>query len=259
MSVDWGDGSYEQTARDLVEAAHHVVSLAEVVAGERVLDLGCGTGNAALELARRGAQVTAVDPAERLLEVTRSRAEAEGLALVCALGDGAAVDVADDYFDAVVAVFSVIFAPDASATAREMMRVVRPGGRVLVASWVPSGAFFDAVQVLYAGQPKPAPSPWGTVAGIDGLFAPFGVEPVVTEASLPFEAASVDAYVTSLEAHHPSWLAARRARGEDWPAVREAVVETFAAHNESVSAFRVTSRYLVTRVEVDVAGAGPGR
>ena len=76
MGVDWGLGRYEETAAALEPVAGIVVDHADVKPGERALDLGCGTGNAAMALARAGAIVTAVDPAARLLEVTRSRAAA---------------------------------------------------------------------------------------------------------------------------------------------------------------------------------------
>src|SRR5688500_11727609 len=100
--VDWGQGEYESVAEGLVPAAEAAVARLAPRPGERVLDVGCGTGNAALAVARAGADVVGVDPAPRLLEVTRSRAAADGLAVELVEGDAVALPFDDDAFDAAV-------------------------------------------------------------------------------------------------------------------------------------------------------------
>ena len=107
---DWGIGRYERFAPDLEPAAEHVVELAGLHPGERVLDLGCGTGNAALLAARAGAAVTGIDPASRLLEIARERLAADGLDGSFVVGDAQALPFRDGEFDAVLSVFGVIFA-----------------------------------------------------------------------------------------------------------------------------------------------------
>src|SRR4051794_13197189 len=128
---DWGLGRYEDTAGRLEPAARAVVERIAPAAGEAVVDVGCGTGNAALLAAERGARVTGIDPAPRLLEVARQAAAARGLDATFALGHAAALPLADGDADAVVSVFGVIFAPDPRAAAAEMARVTAPGGRIV--------------------------------------------------------------------------------------------------------------------------------
>ena len=150
--IDWGDGSYEHTAATLVAASERVADRAAIRAGTRVLDLGSGTGNAALAAARRGGSVVAVEPAQRLLDVARDRAAAENLALTCLRGDASAIPASDGAFDVVLSVFAVIFAPDAEQAASEMVRVLRPGGRIVMTSWTNEGAVAEAGRIVRIGR-----------------------------------------------------------------------------------------------------------
>src|SRR4051794_12208561 len=97
--IDWSVGEYESTAAELAPAAEHVVRLAAPQPEERVVDVGCGTGNASLAVARAGARVTGVDPAARLLEVARSSAAAEGLDAEFVAGDAQALPFEAGAFD----------------------------------------------------------------------------------------------------------------------------------------------------------------
>jgi ubiquinone/menaquinone biosynthesis C-methylase UbiE len=121
-AIDWGAGHYETTAVQLAPAAAVAVQRASLRPGERVLDLGCGTGNAALLAVRADATVTGVDPAARLLAVARDRAAAEGAQVDFTPGDAASIPLAEASVDAIVSVFAVIFAPDPGAAAAEMCR-----------------------------------------------------------------------------------------------------------------------------------------
>jgi len=111
--LDWGIGKYEAAALELEPAARHVVRAANLAPGEHVLDVACGTGNAALLAARAGAVVTGLDGAERLIEVARSRAAAEGLEASFVVGDAQELKFDDGSFDVALSVFGVIFAFDA--------------------------------------------------------------------------------------------------------------------------------------------------
>ena len=114
---DWSVGRYEETAARLLPVAERLVEQAALRAGECVVDVGCGTGNAALLAARRGARVIGVDPARRLLEVARRRAGAEALDISFLEGEAATLPLGDESADVVLSVFAVIFAPDAEAAA----------------------------------------------------------------------------------------------------------------------------------------------
>src|ERR671930_795218 len=144
-TVDWGLGRYEDTAARLEPAARVVVERAAPAPGEHVVDVGCGTGNAALLAAERGARVTGVDPAARLLEVARQEAAARRLDATFATGTAAELPLADGVADVALSVFGVIFAPDPRAAATELARVTAPGGRIVVSAWIPSGPIHEAV------------------------------------------------------------------------------------------------------------------
>ncbi len=129
--VDWGAGTYEKTAAELEPVALAVVTQARISPAEVVVDVACGTGNAALLAAARGAQVVGVDGATRLLEVVRARAQATDLAIDFRHGDLHALPIDDDAVDVVLSIFGVIFAKEPLQALREVARVLHPGGRAL--------------------------------------------------------------------------------------------------------------------------------
>ncbi|MGH9262651.1 MAG: class I SAM-dependent methyltransferase, partial [Acidimicrobiales bacterium] len=120
---------------------------ARVGPGQRVLDVACGNGNAALAAARRFCQVVGVDYGPALLERARWRAEAEGLEATFQEGDAEALPFPDDAFDVVLSTCGAMFAPDQERTASELLRVCRPGGRIGMVNWTPDsyvGELFQA-------------------------------------------------------------------------------------------------------------------
>ena len=247
--TDWGAGAYEVTAERLEPAAQVAVDALGIASGERVIDVGCGTGNAALLAARLGASVLGVDPAERLLAVARERAAAEGVDAAFAAGEGAAIPAPDGSFDAAVSVFGVIFA-DADAAAGELLRVVRRGGRIVITTWTdegPNPRIMALVREAFGNPPQP--SRWSDPEVVRGLFAPHAVS--VDFGEIAFGAPSAEAYVEEHVAHHPMWLAMRPALEErgKWDDVVAGATEIFADANEDPAAFRTTSRYRVVRVD----------
>jgi 2-polyprenyl-3-methyl-5-hydroxy-6-metoxy-1,4-benzoquinol methylase len=139
MELDWADGNYSLTAKELEPIAEIVVGRAGVESGQRVLDIGCGTGNAALAAARRGALATGVDQARGLLEVARSRARDADLEVEFMEGDAGDLRIAHGQFDVALSVFGVIFASDAGPAAQGMIEAVRPGGVIVFTTWLPEG------------------------------------------------------------------------------------------------------------------------
>ncbi|MFC7690668.1 class I SAM-dependent methyltransferase [Paeniroseomonas aquatica] len=143
-------------------------------AGERVLDVAAGNGNATLAAARRFAEVTSTDYVPALLENGRARAQAERLPVTFRVADAEALPFGDASFDVVLSTYGVMFTPDQAAAAREMLRVCRPGGRIGLANWTPEGFIGQLFRVIGRHLPPPpgAPSPalWGTREGLAALF-----------------------------------------------------------------------------------------
>lgn len=255
--MDWSDGAYEHTATVLEPATRALLDVAQVQPGMRVLDVGCGTGNAALEAARRGALVSAIDPAARLIEVTRERARGEGLTVDAQLGEGATLPFADASFDRLLSVFAVIFAPDPPSAAREMRRVTRQGGSIVLSAWLAEGALFEAGRLLWSAVPAPpdaartAPPAWGQPEFVQGLFP--GARLVSHEHALAFEDASAGAWFEEQEAHHPMWRGVRKMLAKlpgAWDRVRDDTVALLERQNEATTGFRVTSKYRIHQISL---------
>src|SRR5689334_11319600 len=146
----------------------------DIAAGERVLDVAAGNGNASLAAARRGAEVTATDYVDALLDGTRARAASEGLAIKTREADAEALPCADASYDVVLSTFGVMFTPNPQRSSAELLRVCRPGGRIGLASWTPTGFIGQMFKIVGRYVPPPAgvasPLAWGTVERLDELF-----------------------------------------------------------------------------------------
>jgi SAM-dependent methyltransferase len=255
--IDWGVGHYETTAEQLLPVARKVVDWARPAPGENVVDVGCGTGNGALLAAERGAHVTGVDPAERLLEVARVEAAARGLEATFVKGDAASIPLDDGAAHLVLSVFGVIFAPDAEAAAGELARVTAEDGRIVLSAWIPEGAISASVrearQTISAAlgtPPGPPPFPWHEQDALDGLFGPHGFEVSLREEKQAFGGPSLEDYIYGEFQNHPMWVAGRAVlepRGEVEPLL-ERTMAIFAAANEADEGFRVTSRYVIATI-----------
>jgi SAM-dependent methyltransferase len=252
--MDWSIGNYERTAEQLMPAAEALVETTAPRSGEHVVDVGCGTGNAALLAAARGARVTGVDPAARLLEVARGRAAAAGLDAEFVAGEGASIPVGDGEADAVVSVFGVIFAPDPAAALTEMARVCAPEGRIVLSGWIPDGAISrmarisrDAVARALGTLPTGAPFPWHERDALAEVLEPHGFTLTSEERSISFSGDSPEQYLDA-ESEHPLAVAARTVlepRGEGLE-LRARMLEVLEEGNEDPRGFRVTSRYVIT-------------
>jgi SAM-dependent methyltransferase len=260
QAPDWGAGRYEVTAEQLLPAARAIVDRAAPAEGERVVDVGTGTGNAALLAAERGARVIGVDPAPRLLAVARERAAAAGLDAEFALGDGANLPLPDGEADLTLSVFGVIFAGDPAAAAAEMARVTAPGGRIVIGAWIPEGAIRasitvarDAVLHALGAPPAPPQFAWHDSDALLALFGPVGFGRVqIVEDRLAFTAASAAAHVDGDAENHPLSVVGRallERRGE-YQAVRDRMVAILDAANEDPGSFRITSRYVIATLTV---------
>jgi SAM-dependent methyltransferase len=254
LTVDWALGSFEKSASEIRPASERVVDQLAPEAGDDVLDLGCGTGNAALIAAARGARVTGVDPAGRLLEIARRDAAAAGLDVTFATGDAASIPLPDDSVDAVVSVFAVIFAPDPVAAAAEMVRVLRPGGRIVLSAWRRDGALAAQADLRLTlleragGAPPAGPLfAWHDRDALAELLSPHGCTVTATEHTLAFTSSSPAAFADHELADHPMWVESRDLlqRAGLWEQARRDLTRAFDELNEDPDAFRITGRYVV--------------
>lgn len=170
----WGSGDYAAVAATINLVSENLCEAADISGGERVLDVACGSGNAAIAAARRFADVTGLDYVPQLVDQARTIARALRLPVAFIDGDAEALPFATAEFDAVLSVFGVMFAPDEAKSAAELRRVCRPGGRIALASWTPEGFIGEMFKIVGSHvRPAPgAPSPlrWGAVAGLAELF-----------------------------------------------------------------------------------------
>jgi ubiquinone/menaquinone biosynthesis C-methylase UbiE len=148
-------------APNLLPAIARLVNAAGVDPGDRVLDVGCGTGNAALTARRSGADVVGLDLSPRMLDLAREGATLAGYRdLQWVEGDAEGLPFGDGAFDAVISNFGHVFAPDSPAAGRELCRVARPGGRVAFTAWSPDGVVGDLTEVLVDHVADPPSDPW---------------------------------------------------------------------------------------------------
>lgn len=170
----WASGDFAVIASRIVLVSELLADNADLRAGWRVLDVASGNGNATLAAARSGTSAVGVDYVPELIEDGRERAMAEGLDVDMQLGDAESLPFADASFDAVLSVFGAMFAPDHRRTAAEILRVVRPGGTVGLASWTPDGFIGEMFRVITSHVPGPAgvqsPLLWGTEAHLVDIF-----------------------------------------------------------------------------------------
>jgi ubiquinone/menaquinone biosynthesis C-methylase UbiE len=176
QQATWASGDFGVIGTTLQIVGESLCEAADVCAGERVLDVAAGNGNATLAAARRFADVTSTDYVPHLLEQGRQRAAAERLPVTFEVADAEALPYDDETFDAVLSTFGAMFAPDQRRTASELLRVVRPGGRIGLASWTPDGFLGDLFRTMAPFAPPPAgiasPMRWGTETALVEWFGP---------------------------------------------------------------------------------------
>ena len=180
----WEKGDFTRIAESMRESGEALVMTLGITDGLEVLDLGCGDGTTALPAAKLGANVLGVDIASNLVEAGNERARSLGLANV-SFQEGDATDLSeldDDSFDLVVSIFGAMFAPSPADVAKEVVRVTRPGGRIVMGNWIPGDPTLVAqiLRISSAYSPPPpegfvSPMTWGVEADVIERFTGAGV------------------------------------------------------------------------------------
>jgi SAM-dependent methyltransferase len=173
QSVVWGTGPYQRITETLEDIHELMIERVPPRADRRWLDLACGTGAVAERAAAFGAPVTGIDLAPALIDVARERARERDLEIDYRVGDCEELDVADGSFDVVSSALGVMFAPDHEAVARELARVTRGGGQLVLACWTPTSGIADLFGLMapfMPSRPPSSPFDWGDEAIVRDLL-----------------------------------------------------------------------------------------
>jgi SAM-dependent methyltransferase len=245
----WSSGDYAVIGTTLQLMGEWLCEAVDVSAGWKVLDVAAGNGNAALAAARRGCEVVATDYVEGLLDRARLRADADGLTLATKVADAEDLPFEDGIFDAVLSTVGVMFTPDPRRAARQLVRVVRPGGRIGLANWTPEGFVGQMFRIIGQHVPPPAgvPSPlqWGTEAGVEALLGgECNLE--VSRRSFTFRYRSAPDYFETFGAFYGPIVKALAALDETGRAsLRDQLVALAELHNRNENdALSIDSEYL---------------
>ncbi len=181
----WEKGDFTRIADTMRESGEDVVRLAGITPDMKVLDLGCGDGTTAIPAAKLGAQVLGVDIASHLVAAGNRRAAQAGLAATCRIQEGDACDLGgleNKTFDRVISIFGAMFAPKPFDVAREMVRVTRPGGRIVMGNWIPNDPTLVAqlLKISTSYSPPPpegfvSPMTWGVASNVIERFGAAGI------------------------------------------------------------------------------------
>jgi ubiquinone/menaquinone biosynthesis C-methylase UbiE len=260
VALDWGSvGRYEDVAVALEPIARAVVDRADIAPGERVLDIGSGTGNAALLAAERGGRVIGIDTSPRLINIARKRAEAKALKVDFEVCDAARLPFEDGAFDIILDALSLAFIGDRAGVLAELARVTAPGGRIVWSAWLPNGANFEAVKARglaaqelgraaskYAASGLPS-SEWHDAEALRPLFAAHGFTIGIEQNKLRYTAPSARDFYLGMAAAHPALIV-----GDDFfrahnmlDSVNARAIAIFEDMNEEPPGFAVSPGYIV--------------
>ena len=183
----WEQGDFTRIAATMRASGEALVRKAGIAPGMKVLDLGCGDGTTAIPAAQLGAEVLGVDIARNLVAAAAARARQAGVADRCQFLEGDASDLAgieSRSFDRVISIFGAMFAPRPFDVAREMVRVTRPGGRIVMGNWIPNDPTLVAqiLKISAAHAPPPpagfvSPMTWGVESHVHDRFGQAGIPP----------------------------------------------------------------------------------
>jgi len=252
----WAAGDYPALSEEIAGVGELLVERVAVTAGMRVLDVASGTGNAALPAARRGADVTALDLVSELLEAGEAKAARAGVEIEWVEGDAEALPFADGLFDRVVSTFGHMFAPRHQLTADEMVRVARPGGAVVTATWTPEGVAGRVIAAAGSFMPPPPdyaspPVLWGVEDHVREQFggAATGFEFERHVSRISWE--SLDSFADFFMDAFGPVVTARAMLGERFEDLRAQIVAIWREANEADDgSFVLPQEYLLSVVRL---------
>jgi len=235
----WASGDYGAVAERIDDAPpRDLLAHAAIAPGQTVIDVAAGTGNIAVRAAAAGAQVVGLDLTPELFEAARERAAALDVTVDWVAGDAEDLPFEDASFDRVLSAFGVQFAPRHEIAARELARVTRPGGRIVLVNWTPDSQIGELLRIVGGYMPAPpsyasSPPLWGNEGHVSRLFADTGVELEFAHGHNPWRFESPDAFVAFMETHYGPLVKAReRLTGEGvWEDCRAEIVAMIERRN----------------------------
>ncbi|MEV6494481.1 methyltransferase domain-containing protein [Actinoplanes sp. NPDC051633] len=245
----WASGDYGAVATVIHVTAENLVQAADLSAGDRVLDIATGTGNAALAAARCLCEVTAVDYVPELMDRAKERAAAERLTIKFRQADAEDLPCDDGEYDAVISVFGIMFAPDQEAAARQLLRVVRPGGTIALANWTPDGFIGQVFKTIGRHVPPPAgvrpPPLWGDETRVRELLGDHVTDLRLTPRDFVFRFPAPAAWADYFKVNYGPTLKAFEALGENGKALYDDLVELAERFNVATDGTaKIPSRYV---------------
>lgn len=199
LNASWSCADYSRIGVTLQITGEELAEAVDFAPGSRILDVAAGNGNVSLALARRFCRVLSTDYVQPLLDKGKERADAEELEIEFQVADAQDLPFGDAEFDGVVSTFGVMFAPDQPQSAKELIRVCRPGGKIALASWTPSslvGRLCSTIGSHMSAAPGfKAPANWGREEWIQEHLAPFASEMEITFKSYNFRYLSPQHYL----------------------------------------------------------------
>lgn len=235
----WSTGDFAKIGVSGQIVQEQLCEAVDVMPGRRLLDVACGAGNGAIAAARRHCEAVGLDYVPALLERARERAAVEGYGIEFVEGDAQALPFEDASFDYVISSFGAMFAPNQEKTAAEMLRVCRPGGKIGMANWTPTGLVgggFFKVNAEHAPPPPGVPPPvlWGTEERLRELFGDGVSELTVNNQYLTFRYPSPEAWLAFFREYFgPMMMAFARVGDDGAPALERDLLDVMRKANRA--------------------------
>ncbi len=250
----WSSGDYPSAMHVIASVGPRAVEAAGVRGGDVVLDVACGNGNATIPAAKTGARVTGIDLTPSLLEAGRAAAAEAGADIEWIEADAQQLPFDAASFDVVLSVFGCMFVPDQRTEAEEIARVLKPGGRMVVAAWTPEGNVGKMFITTMKHRPPPPegfqpPILWGNEDHVRSLFEGTGVELDIERTTVDFESDSVDEHLAEVERDLPPVVAAKAMLEPEgrWEALRADLLALYNEANLAGDGYRSTNEYLLIK------------
>lgn len=246
----WGAGDYARIGVTLQIVGEQLCEAMDLRAGQSVLDVAGGNGNASLAAARRFCKVVSTDYVDALLAKSAKRAEVEGLAIDYQTADAENLPFADNAFDNVISTYGVMFTPNQVQSASELRRVCKPGGKIGLANWTPASFIGQLFKTVGGYLPPPAgvnsPAAWGTREFLDAQFGPYVQAIEAQPRHFTFRYQSPQHWLDVFSTYYgPTVKAFEALDAEAGQALRADIIALIDAHNRAADGTMVVpSEYL---------------